>query len=71
MESELAKYAEQQLIEAAKRMTPEQRLQTYLAHSKRMVELQRAGKRMRAAEAAHDKALTEDTQKKDDNNDGC
>ena len=41
MESKLAQYAEQQLIEAAKRMTPEQRLRAYLEHSKRMTSLQR------------------------------
>jgi len=52
MESKLAQYAEQQLIEAAKRMTPEQRLRAYLEHSRRMSSLQRAGKAMRIADAA-------------------
>jgi hypothetical protein len=47
MESKLADYAEQQLIEAAKRMTHEQRLRAFIEHSKRMVRLQRAGKALR------------------------
>jgi hypothetical protein len=56
MESKLAEYAEQQLIEAAKRMTSEQRLRAYLEHSKRMSSLQRAGKAMRIADAARSEA---------------
>jgi hypothetical protein len=47
MESKLANYAEQQLIEAARRMTREQRLRAFMEHSKRMVQLQRAGKAVR------------------------
>jgi len=47
MESKLANYAEQQLIEAARRMTREQRLRAFMEHSKRMVQLQRAGKAAR------------------------
>jgi hypothetical protein len=52
MESKLANYAEQRLIEAAKRMTPEQRLRAFMEHSKRMVQLQRARKAMRDDPAA-------------------
>jgi hypothetical protein len=52
MESKLAQYAEQQLIEAAKRMTHVQRLRAFMEHSKRMVQLQRAGKAMRTESAA-------------------
>jgi hypothetical protein len=44
MKSRLAELAEQQLIEAARRMTPEQRLGAFIEHSKRMVQLQRAGR---------------------------
>jgi hypothetical protein len=55
MESKLAEYAEQQLIEAAKRMTPEQRLRAFIEQSKRMVQLQRAGKALRDDLAAETK----------------
>lgn len=44
MKSKLADYAEQQLIEAVKRMTHAQRLRAFMEHSKRRVQLQRAGK---------------------------
>jgi hypothetical protein len=44
MKSKLAEAAEQQLIEAAKRMTHEQRLRAFIELSRRMVELQQAGK---------------------------
>jgi len=44
MKSQLAEAAEQQLIEAAKRMTHEQRLRAFIELSKRMIELQQAGK---------------------------
>jgi len=47
MESKLAQYAEQQLIEAAKRMTPEQRLAAFIAHTRRINELYLAGERLR------------------------
>ena len=43
MKSKLADVAEQQLIEAAKLMTHEQRLRAFIELSKRMIELQRAG----------------------------
>jgi hypothetical protein len=45
MESKLADYAEQQLIEAAKRMTHQQRLRAFMEHSKRMVQLRALGRR--------------------------
>jgi len=52
MESELAKYAEQQLIEAAKRMTPEQRLRAYIQHSKQLIAFQKVGAKLRAKSTA-------------------
>jgi hypothetical protein len=48
MESKLAQYAEQQLIEAAKRMTREQRLAAFIEHNKRVHELFRLGEQLRA-----------------------
>lgn len=53
MKSKLAEAAEQQLIDAAKRMTREQRLRAFILHSKRMVQLQRAGKELRASHAGN------------------
>ena len=47
MKSKLADAAEQQLIEASRRMTREQRLLAFIELSKRMVELQGAGKALR------------------------
>jgi hypothetical protein len=47
MESKLAHYAEQQLIEAAKRMSREQRLAAFIEHSRRVTELFNAGRRLR------------------------
>lgn len=49
MESELAKLAEQRLIEAARRMTREQRLAAYVEHYRRVYQLYAAGERLRAA----------------------
>ena len=54
MESALAKHAEQQLIEAARRMTREQRLAAYIEHCQRVYELYAAGQRLRAETAAKD-----------------
>jgi hypothetical protein len=47
MESKLAQYAEQQLIEAAKRQTREQRLAAFIEQSKRVNRLFRVGKQVR------------------------
>jgi len=47
MESKLAQYAEQQLIEAAKRMTREERLVAFMEHSRRVYELYHAGQQLR------------------------
>lgn len=46
-ESKLAQYAEQQLIEAAKRMTPEQRLAAYIAHCEQVYAFYREGQQVR------------------------
>jgi hypothetical protein len=61
MESKLAEYAEQQLIEAAKRMTREQRLRAFIEHSKRMVQLQRAGKAVRDDPSTGSKSMPNKT----------
>lgn len=45
MESKLAKQAEQQLIEAMRRLTPEQRLNAFLRHCELVTALSLAGKR--------------------------
>ncbi|HYM36467.1 MAG TPA: hypothetical protein VET48_13795 [Steroidobacteraceae bacterium] len=50
MESELAKYAEQKLVEAAKRMTQEERLATYIEHCRQVYAFYLAGKKMREQE---------------------
>jgi hypothetical protein len=47
MESKLAHYAEQQLIEAAKRMTREERLAAFIEHSRTMNKLFNAGRQLR------------------------
>jgi hypothetical protein len=49
MESKLAQYAEQQLIEAAKKMTREQRLAAFIEHSRRVTELFHAGQQLRTS----------------------
>jgi hypothetical protein len=53
MKSKLANAAEQQLIDAAKRMTPAQRLRAFIEHSRRMVQLQQAGKELRTPQASN------------------
>jgi len=50
MESTLAKDAELALVEATQRLSPEQRVEAFLAHSRLMVELYAAGRELRAAE---------------------
>jgi hypothetical protein len=48
MQSKLAKEAEQALIEATQRLTPEERLNAFLAHCELVMELYEAGQKMRA-----------------------
>ena len=48
MESKLAKQAEQALIEATQRLTPEERLNAFLTHCELVMELYDAGQKMRA-----------------------
>jgi hypothetical protein len=47
MKSQVAAYAEQQLIEDARRMTREQRLIAFMEHCRAMEELRAAGERTR------------------------
>ena len=47
MKSKLAQYAEQQLIETAKRLTREQRLAAFIEHNRRVNAFFQAGKRLR------------------------
>ena len=48
MESKLAKDAERALIEATQRLSPEERLNAFLAHCRLMAELYEAGQAARA-----------------------
>lgn len=48
MESKLAKASRQRLIEAMRRMTPEQRLAAHITHSQLMMQLYKAGRELRA-----------------------
>jgi peroxiredoxin family protein len=48
MESKVAKEAEQALVEATQRMSPEQRVNAYLAHCRLVMQLYEAGRRLRA-----------------------
>jgi hypothetical protein len=48
MVSKLARDARRMLLAASQRLTPEQRLDAFLAHSRLMLELHRAGRRLRA-----------------------
>jgi hypothetical protein len=48
MESKLASQAKQALIAATQRLTPEQRLNAFLEHSRLMMALHQAGKRLRS-----------------------
>ena len=50
MESKLAKQAERALIEATQRLSPEERLNAFLAHCRLVMELYDAGQKMRARE---------------------
>jgi hypothetical protein len=49
MESKLATQARRALLAANQRLTPEERLSAFLAHSRLMLELHRAGQRLRAS----------------------
>jgi len=48
MSSKLATDARRALVAANQRLTPEQRLNAFLAHSRLMLELHRAGQRLRS-----------------------
>lgn len=47
MQSKLAADARRALLAASQRLTPEERLNAFLAHSRLMLELRRAGERLR------------------------
>jgi hypothetical protein len=47
VESKLANQSRQALLEAAKRMTPEERLRAFIRHNKLVTQLAEAGKRAR------------------------
>jgi hypothetical protein len=49
MESKLANAAKMALLTATRRLTPEQRLNAFLAHCQLMMELYAAGQKLRAA----------------------
>jgi hypothetical protein len=50
MESEVAKYAARELIEAAKRMSPQQRLDAYIEHCRQVHRFYEAGQEVRDEE---------------------
>lgn len=50
MESTLAKVAELALVEATQRLSPGERVEAFLAHSRLVTELYRAGTKLRASE---------------------
>jgi hypothetical protein len=49
MESKLAKDAERALVAGTQRLSPEERLNAYLAHCRLVTELYEAGKELRAS----------------------
>jgi hypothetical protein len=49
MESKIAKEARLALIADARRMTPEQRLEAFLAHCQLVMELQASGEKIRSS----------------------
>lgn len=51
MESEVAREAERELIRATQRLTPEQRVNAFLAHCRLVMELHQAGKGLRACDS--------------------
>lgn len=50
MESKVAKDAERALVEATQRLSPEERLNAFLAHCRLVMELYEAGQRARTAQ---------------------
>jgi hypothetical protein len=50
MKSKLAEEAEQALIEATQKLSPEERLNAFLEHCQLVMELYEAGKKIRAAD---------------------
>jgi hypothetical protein len=56
MESRLARELAQELIAAMQRLTPEERLQAFLSHSRFMSELYEAGRRHRSGPAQQPKS---------------
>jgi hypothetical protein len=50
MESKVAKEAERALVEATQRLSPEERLNAFLAHCRLVIELYEAGQRTRTAQ---------------------
>ena len=51
MESKVAKEAERALVEATQRLSPEERLNAFLAHCRLVVELYEAGQKARSQSA--------------------
>jgi hypothetical protein len=51
MESKVAKEAERALVEATQRLSPEERLNAFLAHCRLVMELYEAGQRARGQAA--------------------
>jgi hypothetical protein len=49
MKSKLAEAAEKALVEATQRLSPEQRVNAFLAHSRLIMQLYEAGRKLRAA----------------------
>jgi vacuolar-type H+-ATPase subunit B/Vma2 len=47
MKSDVAKQAERELVQATQRLTPEERVNAFLTHSRLMAELFEAGKKQR------------------------
>jgi hypothetical protein len=47
MESKLAKEAEQELVAATQRLSPEERVNAFLTHCRLVMDLYEAGQRMR------------------------
>jgi hypothetical protein len=52
MKSKLAEAAEQALVEATQRLSPEQRVNAFLAHCRLVTQLYEAGRKLRSR-AAH------------------
>jgi hypothetical protein len=50
MESTLARDAERALLEATQRLSREERVEAFLAHSRLVMKLRGAGRKLRAAE---------------------